>query len=91
MCDKEQLTIQKIKEDHKDTLNALIKVWNGHTVTHTHRFTNMLHQIQKPVHGLSEEEQIDKAAKVTVINVLISDIITVYTYDVKIYITIVHI
>ena len=37
-----------------------------HSYTCTLRFINMLHEIQEPVHGLSKEEQIDKAAKVTV-------------------------
>ena len=60
--DKEQLIINQ--ENQKEVLNTLIKVYNGYV----YAFVSVYHikYMQGPVHSLTEEEQLAKAAQVTV-------------------------
>ena len=64
--EKENLTIDHIKEDYKDSLNALIKVGNLDTCIHSYIIATFVIKTQEPVDGFTEEEQLDKAAQVTV-------------------------
>ena len=64
--DKENLTVDHIKEDYKDSLKVLIKVGNTDTCMHSYIIATFVIKTQEPVDGLTEEEQLDKAAQVTV-------------------------
>lgn len=60
--------IQGIKQDHKDALNALIKVYNDNTHYSNICLLLLCKLSQEPIHDLTKEEQFDKAAQATVNN-----------------------
>ena len=63
--DKNQLTTHQIKQDQKDALNTMIKVCN----LSIHCINICAYELfQESIHGLTKEEQFDKAAQATVNN-----------------------
>lgn len=65
LCNNNQLTIHQVKQDQKDALNSLIKVCDNTFCIKIYLLL-LCKILQQSIHGLTKEEQFDKAAQATV-------------------------